>query len=109
MEEVDGPAADLFCQHIAGTVGDLESVNSRYSQATQIHWMASYWLMQLSVLNVSTYVRFNANNLLICSNINDFVVVFKTTILPLFQEYPNLPELSLPVQPLEVYSHGEKP
>lgn len=109
MEEVDGPAAERFCQHVAESIGDLETINTRYDQSTQIRWMTGYWLMQLSRLNISPLERFNINNLLICSSINEFITVFKSTVLPVIMANGDIPDLTIPVYSLEAHRHGARP
>lgn len=106
MECVDGLAADKFCYHITQYVGNVDTINRRYTQTTQIRWMAGYWLMQLSSLQLTAEEKFNAGNLLICSDINEFVTVFKATVLPLVQQHDNLPDVTMPVHSLEAHSHA---
>ena len=104
MQEVDGPAADRFNQHIS-TARALE--RGRYSTLTlaqQLNWMAIYWIQQMATINHEVGYR-QENTLLLCETEAEFLRVFWATVLPYIHENDAIPNINLPITPLGVYSN----
>lgn len=96
METVDGPAAERFGIHIAKVVGDINTVNQRYTESEQLTWLSAYWIQQISASCISDD-QFGEYNLLACHTPDEFIQVFMAIIMPCLRQHPSLPDISLPV------------
>ena len=98
MDTVDGPAADRFLQHVSSNIGigDASDINQYYTEADQLLWISTYFLQQLSVFRGDHPI--GEYNLLACRNCDDFIAVFRATVLPYFANSENaLPNINLPI------------
>jgi hypothetical protein len=99
MKYIDGPAADHFSSHVAEVIGDLDTVSTRFDIRTQMHWMAIYWIRQINTVHHNAAID-SSHNLLLCANSDEFQRVFIAVVVPVLQQYPDLPNADSYIMPM---------
>lgn len=105
MQEIDSDASDVFAEHIGAVVGDINTLNDRYSYSAQLQWMAIYWIQQMAIA-IPGSGSSRVHNLLVCRTAEEFIQVFKAIVLPALQIYSNIPDARTVLLPISAYEHS---